>query len=152
MSYYLDPNKLTDRLRKEWEIHGGLIIAVDYDSTLIPYWEDEKGADFEGIRQLIRNCKAYGCTIIINTAAAESRIDTIKKELEEIHIHWDYFNESPPYIKDIGKGSKVYANVYLDDRAGLHQVYTTLQLLLLERKYDAACANVEYLRSSLLEH
>jgi hypothetical protein len=142
MSYYLDPNKLTERLRKEWETHGGLIIAVDYDSTLIPYWNEEKGADFEPIRQLIRDCKLYDCTIIINTAAKEDRIEAIKEYLKEINIPWDYFNESPPYIKEIGKGSKVYANVYLDDRAGLHQVFTTLQLLLLERRYNAACGYI----------
>lgn len=138
MSYYLDPNKFTDRLRHEWEQYGGLIIAVDYDSTLIPYWEEEKSANFEPIHKLIRDCKAYGCTIIINTAAKESRIETIKKELHEMDIPWDYFNESPPYIKDIGKGGKVYANAYLDDRAGLCQMFNTLSLLLEEKKCKAA--------------
>lgn len=156
MSYYLDPNKLTDRLRKEWEKYNGLIIAVDYDSTLIPYWEDEKGADFEPIHQLIRECKTYGCTIIINTAALETRHEEIKENLKRLDIPWDCFNITPPHIylhsKDIGKTGKVYANVYLDDRAGLQQVFATLQLLLLERKYAAACSNVEYLRSSLMEH
>jgi len=146
MSLYLDPNKLTERLRKEWNEYGGLIIAVDFDSTLIPYWPDENEADFESIHQLIRDCKLYGCTIIINTAAKEDRIEKIKDELLDLHIVWDYFNESPPYIKDIGKGGKVYANVYLDDRAGLYQVFITLQQLVLERKYTACSAYAERIK------
>lgn len=138
MSLYLDPNQFTNRLRKEWDQYGGIIIAVDYDSTLIPYWEYEKGCDFEPIRQLIRDCKDWGCTIIINTAAKEARIEDIKRELATLNIPYDYFNESPPYIKDIGKGSKVYANAYLDDRGGLYQVFVTLNQLVTERKYAAS--------------
>lgn len=133
MSYYLNPVNFENRLRAEWEVHGGLIIAVDVDSTLIPFWEEEKPYDSEAIRQLVRDCKANGCTIIINTAAREERLEQMKIDLRNYNIPWDYFNESPPFIKDIGKGAKVYANAYLDDRGGLYQVYNTLRTLLYER-------------------
>lgn len=134
MSYYLDPNKFTERLRTEWEQYNGLIIAVDFDSTLFPFWEYEQGHDYAQVHQLIRDCVSYGCTIIINTAASVVRHPAIKHYLEINRIPYHYFNESPSFINDIGRGSKVYANVYLDDRAGMYQVFQTLSLLLLERK------------------
>jgi len=132
--FFLNPENFTQRLRTEWETYGGLILAVDYDSTLVPYWQYEMKDSYEPIQQLIRECKEWGCTIIINTAAAEERHESIKLKLAELNIRWDYFNESPSYIPGIGKGGKVYANVYIDNRGGLWQVYTTLKQLLLERQ------------------
>jgi hypothetical protein len=138
MSYYLNPEHATQRLREEWDTYGGLIIAVDFDSTLIPYRIHEENADFELIRQLVRECKKYGCIIVINTGSEKARWEGIIDDLKELGIDWDYFNETPPHIKEIGRDGKVYANVYLDDRAGLWEVYTSLNTLLLERKNKAS--------------
>jgi hypothetical protein len=145
MSYYLDPNKAVDRLRKEWEIHGGLIIAVDVDSTLIPYQQHEWDADFTAIHNLIKGCKTYGCTIIIFTAAAEERHENMKQAIAKLGIEWDYFNESPPYIKEVGKTGKVYANVFLDDRAGLCETFNALSFLLAERRAILATRQADLL-------
>ncbi len=133
MSYYLNPEHATQRLREEWDKYGGLILAVDYDSTLIPFHIHEENADFERVRQLVRDCKKMGCIIVINTGSERERWEGIKEDLKEMEIPWDYFNETPHHIKNIGRDGKVYANAYLDDRAGLWEVVISLEALLAER-------------------
>lgn len=140
MSKYLNPSNTLQRLREDWDKHGGIIVSVDFDSTLVPYMEDEKAyiKEFEKIRQLVRELHSFGCTIVINTASAESRWEGIKEELNTLAIPYDYFNETPPNVPNVGKHGKVYANVYLDDRAGLSEVFNHLQQLLTEKKLELA--------------
>jgi len=134
MSKYLNPNNSLQRLREDWQAHNGIIIAVDFDSTLIPYMDDERGYmnDFEKVRQQIRDLKTAGCTIIINTASEESRWADIMNQLADMKIGYHYFNKSPDYIPNIGRNGKVYANLYYDDRGGLYETYTHAHILLLE--------------------
>ena len=131
--YYLNPENALNRLRNEWLEHNGLIIAVDFDSTLCPYKDYEKDDDAEDIRQLVKNLKGAGCTICIWTARGEERHQDAKDWLKANNIEWDCFNDSI----EVGpngytSGRKIYANVYLDDRAGLWQVYHQLNTLLNE--------------------
>jgi hypothetical protein len=137
MSYYLNPNNAIQRLRNDWSKHGRLIIAVDFDSTLVPYMDYEKESDFHEIRQLVRDLKSAGCIIIIFTASSEDRWEQVKKDLNDINISWDYFNQSPPNIPNIGQNGKVYANAYLDDRAGLYEVFNALKIVLTEKKLQS---------------
>jgi hypothetical protein len=133
---YLDPNMALERLRNEWAQHGRLIIAFDYDSTVMPYKQAEYKFDYEPVRELLRELHKEGCILICFTASAPERYEKIKEELKTIKVPFDYFNQSPDFIKGIGGSVKVYANAFLDDRAGLHEVYNNLRILLLERKYD----------------
>lgn len=149
MSYYLNTNNALARLRNDWYRHGSLIVAVDFDSTLVPYMEYEKTSSFEPIRSLVRDLKTWGCTIIIFTASAEDRHDDIKQQLVDMNIQWDLFNESPANIPNIGKTGKVYANAYLDDRAGLTEVYTNLRQLLLEKELELRTKQVGTLHTAL---
>lgn len=136
MSIYLDPNKALQRLRDDWNKHGSIIVAVDYDSTLVPYLPHENGGPFHLVHQLVRTLKEMGCTIIIFTASAQDRWDDIKHNLTYLNIKYDLFNESPAHIPNIGKNGKVYANAYLDDRAGLYEVYTMLTQLVAEKRLE----------------
>lgn len=133
---YLNPHKALQRLRNDWNEHGKLIVAVDYDSTLVPYLAEEVNYeyDFHSVRDLVRELSQMGCIIIIFTASDEKRHDGIKQALKMLNIKWDLFNESPEYIPNIGKTGKVYANAYLDDRAGLSEVFGHLTTLVAERK------------------
>lgn len=137
MSKYLDPNKALQRLREDWKKHNRLIVAVDFDSTLYPYMADEYSYDFTPIRQLVRDLYELGCTIIIFTASEESRWEGIKQELNRIEVPYNLFNLSPEGIPNIGKAGKVYANAYLDDRAGLYEVFTHLSILVAEKMEEA---------------
>jgi len=134
MSYYLNPNNTINRLRREWNLHKHLIIAVDFDSTIHPYKDFEIAQDSEKIRNLIRELYNEGCTIIIWTAATPDRIDRVKQQLSTYNIKYHYFNENALDVNFAER--KVYANAYLDDRAGLYETYTALNTLLIERKYE----------------
>lgn len=136
MSRYLNPLEALNRLRNEWAKYGSIIVAFDVDSTVIPFHQGEYVDDYEPIRKLLRDLKHLGCTLIAFTAAEESRWDKIKAELELINVPYDYFNISPPSIPNIVERGKVYANIYLDDRAGLHETFSHLRQLVLEQKLE----------------
>jgi DNA-binding LacI/PurR family transcriptional regulator len=135
VSYFLNPINALDRLRREWKEHNGLIVAVDFDSTLCPYKQYEIDVDSELIRQLVRELAQYGCTIIIWTAAEKERHEGIKQYLHDRAIPFHYFNEDAPTSRLKYMTRKLYYNILLDDRAGLYEVYTMLCQLLAEIKY-----------------
>jgi hypothetical protein len=56
----------------------------------------------------------------------------VRNYLNENKIPFDSFNENPPFHKSTSR--KVYANAYLDDRAGLKQVFDELNNLVLTIK------------------
>lgn len=136
MSQYLNPNTALERLRNEWAKHGSLIIAFDVDSTVLPFHTNEYKYDYEPVRELLRRANTLGCTLIVFTASMESRWEEIKEQLKAAKIPWHYFNKSPDYITGIGQFGKVYANIYLDDRAGLYEAYTILNQLITEIERD----------------
>lgn len=144
MSYYLNPLHALKRLRREWKEHGGLIVAVDFDSTLCPYRDYEVESDTEIVRELVRELYNYGCTIIIWTAAEKERHEGQKQWLKDNNISWHHFNEQPTASKYDSR--KVYANAFLDDRAGMSEVFSALSQVLTEVKYAVCCKFVDMTR------
>jgi hypothetical protein len=143
MSIYLNPNVALERLRTEWLVHGKIIVAFDIDSTVLPFHASEANDDYAPIHKLLRNLKGLGCILIAFTAAHESRWDGIKQKLSDIGIVYDYFNQSPPTIPGVVRTGKVYANAYLDDRAGLCEMYSILNQLVAEKALQQAL-NYQY--------
>lgn len=118
-------NKYKERLFKEWLQHGKIIIAVDFDSTISPYHTIDNIEDIEKVIETIKNAKYTGAYITIFTACNPDRFDDIEKYCKEKGIELDSINQNPidlPY----GNHSKIYANVFLDDRAGLNEALETL--------------------------
>lgn len=119
---------LIDRLLKEWQEHGKIIIALDFDDTISP-WKFDKPEWFAEVIQVVKDCQDTGAFVIIHSACAPSRYDYIKEYCESKGIKIDSFNQNPiplPY----GNVTKPYANIYLDDRAGLDQaLYILTQAL-----------------------
>jgi hypothetical protein len=153
MSYYLNPLNALNRLREEWNKHNGLIVAVDFDSTLKAH-KDHEVSDAViwvnvKIANLVRDLHSLGCTIVIWTAAKEARHNEIKEWLEYNRIPYHYFNEDVIGIKY--QTRKLYANVFLDDRAGLYEVYTMLTQLVTEKKLEAELRRVNKLKEIIKE-
>lgn len=138
MSRYLNPNVALERLRNEWKKHGKLIVAFDVDSTVLPFHPDEREDNYEPIRQLLRDLHELGCTLICFTAASSKRWPDIIAQLAVIDVPFDKFNSTPSYIPDVSVTGKVYANAYLDDRAGLFETYSHLNQLVLEKRLEKA--------------
>lgn len=134
MSRYLSKYETFDRLKNEWSKYGKLIIAYDVDSTVLPFHEDEKDDNYTVIHKLIRKLHELGCILVVFTSAEENRWDEIKERLKEKNLPYHYFNQSPPEIPNIIDKGKVYANIYLDDRASLYESVKMLQDLIIIRE------------------
>lgn len=131
MDKYLKPNSAYERLWAEYNKYGSLIVAVDFDDTVYDFHKE--GNSYEMVMQLVRDLKEINCYIIIWTGNQD--IDFIKDYLSEHNIPYDSINDEAPVSKKLLGDSiprKVYANVYLDDRAGLEQVYNDLTKLVNE--------------------
>jgi len=133
MDKYLDPEVSYKRLYDEYKKYGSLIVAVDFDDTLYDF--HKVGNSYEQMHQLVRDLHKANCYIVIWTGNQDE--DLIISYLDDNDIPFDSINnEAPVSLKMLGQNipRKVYANVYLDDRAGLVQVYNDLKRLLDEIK------------------
>ncbi len=131
MDEYLVPNSSFKRLWEEYKKYGSLVVAFDFDNTVYDF--HKKGASYNDVISLLLELKEHDFYLICFTANED--INFVKSFLSENKIPFDSINENPPFFK--GKSGKVYYNAFLDDRAGLIQVYQELSLLLnLIKSYE----------------
>lgn len=131
MDKYLQPNSAYERLWAEYQKYGSLIVAVDFDDTLYDF--HKVGNSYEQVIKLVRDLKEIGCYIIIWTGNQDTSF--VVGFLKENNIPFDSINDEAPISKKILNGKlprKVYANVYVDDRGGLEQVFNDLTKLVYE--------------------
>lgn len=129
MDKYLNKNSAYDRLWAEYQKYGSLIVACDFDDTLYDF--HGTGESYEQVRQLVRDLHKANCFIAIWTG--NQNTEFVTNFLKENNIPFDSINDEAPVSKKLLGDSiprKLYANVYLDDRAGLNQVYDDLKRLL----------------------
>lgn len=124
MDEYLLPNASLLRLISEYEKYKSLVIAYDYDNTVFDF--HKKGCTYLDVIALLRDLKSANCICICFTAAEDHK--SIEKYCTDNNIPLDGININPPFFKS--SSPKIYYNAYLDDRAGLLQVYSELKLLL----------------------
>jgi hypothetical protein len=131
MKEYFDKNPesipFLERLEQEWEQHGKIIIACDFDDTISP-WK-MKNSDFKRVIDVLKIAKTTGAFIVIFTACDESRYEEIQTYCKSVGLEIDSINRTPidlPY----GKNGKVYANIFIDDRAGLNEALNILEFAM----------------------
>lgn len=124
MDQYLKPNSSLIRLIEEYNQYGSLVIAYDFDNTIFDF--HNKGETYELMINLLKDLKKIGCYLICFTANQDTK--SIASFLDKKNIPYDAINKNPPFFKS--KARKIYFNAYLDDRAGLYQVYSELKLLV----------------------
>lgn len=116
-----------DRLVREWRKHGKLIIACDFDDTLKPYslTDEENLFRMKRTLNILKDCISTGAHVIIYTARRKDKFP----EIED----WCKENELPIYGINVnvegipfGNDQKPYANIYLDDRAGVEYALMVL--------------------------
>lgn len=120
MDFYLNPSNSSARLMEEYQKYGSIVIAYDFDDTVYDF--HKKGRGYSEIINLLTDLKSINCFLICWTG--QENTDFVKSYLIENNIPFDTINENPPFYKSTSR--KVYANAYLDDRAGLKQVYNEL--------------------------
>ena len=125
MDYYMNDQNCVDRLFAEWGQHGKIIIAYDMDDTVFDF--HNKGLNYEAVVSILREAESVGAYFICFTGRND--IDVIKQYLIANKIPFDKINENMAFSDFPGR--KVYANIYLDDRAGLSASYDILKRSLV---------------------
>ena len=133
MDHYLNSENAFNRLVEEYGKYNSLVVAFDFDDTVYDF--HKKGNLYHAVIELLRDLKQINCHLICWTGQQD--LEFVAEYLIENHIPFDGINENPPFYKSSSR--KIYANVFLDDRAGLKQVYGDLkQLLRVVRKEETA--------------
>ena len=128
MDFYLNAQNSSDRLLGEYNEYGSLVVAFDFDDTVFDF--HKKGRVYSDVIKLLQELKSINCYLICWTA--NENLEMVVSYLKDEGIPFDALNENPPFFKSNNR--KVYANAYLDDRAGLRQVYDELNNLLITVK------------------
>lgn len=126
MDYYLEPRNSYWRLEDEFKKYGKLILCVDYDDTLYDF--HKKGRRYDNVVALLKRWEPYS-EVIIFTGNGEENYPIMEKYLAELGIKYKGINCDSSISVN---GRKTYANAYIDDRAGLKQIYEEL-LELIEK-------------------
>ena len=126
MDFYLQSGASYSRLEEEFKKYGKLIFCVDFDDTIYDF--HKKGRTYENVIQLLHRWEDYS-EVIIFTGNGKDKHTMIENYLQENHIKYKGINCDASVAFP---GRKIYANVYIDDRSGLLQVYNEL-LTLIEK-------------------
>ena len=117
--------KYVDRLIREWQKHGCIIIGCDYDDTISP-WGFEDFELFDRVIKLIEKAQLYGAYLVIFTASDKESYPDINKFCKEKRLRVDSINTNPIPLK-YGHHGKIHANIFLDDRGGLNEALYILE-------------------------
>jgi len=125
----VDPFPFVDRafrkrasaaLLRRWQKYAGdrkPIVAIDVDGTLCETMEPFDNTKIGPVKPqmviLVNALKKLGCTICIWTVRSDRLLLT--SHLKAAGVEFDYINDSP--FQPEGGSNKIYADVYLDDRA-----------------------------------
>lgn len=129
--YYLTENNIYNRLLKEYNRYGKIIIAYDFDDTIFDFHKE--GRNYNDVINLLKRWKD-DAVFICFTASKPERYGDIWKYIINNDIPCDYLNEGVPGLPNGEK--KVYYNVLIDDRAGLGEVYGILNKLINKIKTE----------------
>lgn len=98
-----------------------MIIAVDFDGTLVEHKYPEIGKTIHHVLNFVRDGKRNGNKIILHTCRHGKELEEAIKWMKDRDIEPDAVNDDVPSVKnsDFGrsKSNKPFANIYLDDRA-----------------------------------
>lgn len=97
------------------------IIAFDFDDTVFDTHKNDW--QYDQILALLQKWDTHAY-LICWTASKADRYPMIMEHLEKYGVRPDAINENAPWIEE--QGRKIYANAYLDDRAGLEIIYHAL--------------------------
>lgn len=101
------------------DINGNKIYAVDFDKTIsMATWPDVGEPNMKLV-EFLKNQKAAGSRIILNTCRAGKPLEDAIKFCDELGLVFDCINENlPELIEAYGEDSrKISADYYIDDRA-----------------------------------
>lgn len=139
-------DKYTQRLVDEWNTHGKIVIGVDFDSTISPYHTMDNQEDITRAIKLLSDCQNVGCYTVIHTACNSDRHQDILDYCTKVGLRVDEINRTPKDLPiEYGReGSKIYANVFIDDRAGFTQAMDMLEDAMLRQRSNKLRDRMSY--------
>lgn len=94
-----------------------MIIAIDFDGTIVADKYPEIGELMPGASAVIKLLKTKGHYIIINTCRTGDHLAAALNFLHENGISYNRVNDNHPDLtRQFGVTRKVFADVYIDDR------------------------------------
>lgn len=129
---FLVPNASFKRLWEEYHKYPQIIACIDFDNTLYDF--HKKGYKYDLAKQLIKDLYDIGVYIIIWTGNQDTKL--VSSYLKQNNISYDSINKDSPQAMKVylennqNPPRKQFANIYLDDRIGMEQVYKELELLV----------------------
>jgi hypothetical protein len=118
-------DKYINRLTEEWLQHGKIIVAIDFDDTISP-WKLNSQEECNKVIEVLKDVCAVGAYIVIFTACSSDRYQHIAEYCTSKGFSIDRINQNP-IVLPYGNQTKVYANIFLDDRGGLDEALNILQ-------------------------
>ena len=135
---HLNPD--VQRLRKDWEMHGKIILAIDYYDVIHPW--NRKNEELKSIIQTIINAQTVGTYNVIFTSYGIDH-DEIRNYCNSVGINVDAINQSPISLP-IGSENKIYYNHLLDSRAGLPYALEVLNTcIVLQRSHKRSLIHLD---------
>lgn len=123
---YLVEDRCYQRLKKEYNKYGKLVVAFDFDNTVYDFHDE--GWSYDKVIKLLRECHELGFYLIVFTANSGDRYEEMENHMMNNDIPYDSINTDAPFVPF--KNNKVYYNILLDDRAGLPSAYNNLYKLV----------------------
>ena len=136
-----ESNPYLERLEEEWKQYGKIIIACDYDDTISP-WK-MTNTNFTRVFEILKMAKQTGAYVVIFTACKEERYNEITKYCLDNGLEIDGINTTPidlPY----GNNKKIYANIFIDDRAGLNESLNILEMAMYRVRGSKRTSNFDF--------
>lgn len=97
------------------------VIAVDFDGTLCGNEYPTIGTPHLSLITKLKKLKENGCKIILWTCRKDEFLDAAIHWCRDYELEFDAINENlPEYVEFFGGDTrKIYADIYIDDRAML---------------------------------
>jgi len=131
MDYFMIEENAVQRLLREWNAYGRIVVAYDFDNTVYDYHQE--GHDYSEVIELIHQLHEAGAYLMVYTARPQTELYKVSNYLDENRIPYDSVNKMPDFLP-FTENKKLYYNILLDDRAGLLSSVNILRKVLTERK------------------
>ena len=127
-------------IEEAYRQHGTIIVCFDFDNTVFDYHDN--GLDCSCVIELLKRCDKLGFTLICSTSDTDTKLLNFKsvflqkKGLRVGGLLGGDVNQGDgkvnPKLTQLAthKYIKPYANIYLDDKAGLVESYSRLKSLV----------------------
>ena len=96
-----------------------MIIAVDFDGTIVEHAYPEIGKPNIQLIKKLRNLKQNGTKLILWTCRNNKELSEAVAWCHTVGLTFDAVNDNLPEIKNsyVNLSNKIYADFYLDDRS-----------------------------------